>query len=109
MKINHVPGYVKNEKNNPPEDNTPIDPVINNNITTTTQATNNNTVNNAYTVNIRYGDLYKAKYHHRHPRSHHESKIDYDKLFKSTLSDIVNLKFNCYRRDFLINFLNSMF
>lgn len=103
MKIDHVPGYIKN---NPPDDNTPVDPIINN-TTTTTQTTNNNTVNNAYTVNVQYGDVYKAKYHHRF--HHDESKIDYDKLFRSTFKDIVNLKFSYYRRDFLINFLNSMF
>lgn len=104
-KVNiHIPDYIKNEKKtNPPEDNTPVDPVINN-ITTTTQNTSNIT-NNAYTVNIQYRDIYETKYRH-HPRHHkHEQPNDFRQLFK----DITNLKFDCYRRDFLINFLNSMF
>lgn len=105
-KVNdHIPGYIKNEKKtNPPEDNTPVDPIVNNIITTTTQNTSNVT-NNAYTVNIQYRDIYEAKYHH-HPRHHkREQPNDFQQLFK----DIVNLRFDCYRRDFLVNFLNSIF
>lgn len=104
-KVNdHIPGYIKNEKkNNPPEDNIHIDPIINNIITTTTQNISNIT-NNAYTVDIQYYDVYRAKYDH--PRHHkHNQPNDFRQLFR----DIVNLKFDCYRRDFLVNFLNSIF
>jgi len=106
---NHISGYIRNEKKNNSLDDKPTDSIINN--TTTTQNTENNMMsNNSFTVNIQYEDIYRTRYQHhpRHNHQHSELRFD-DKLFRSTLRDITNFKFDCYRRDFLINFLNSMF